>query len=111
MPLHNRANESQSTPDVRANACDRNLSYASIGTGVAYLTRRSLFMSVDLPTFDRPMSATDGPKALYVRASIALGADATNTQLFLLKAFFVDCRYAWDILRELKPPIASSSAT
>ena len=111
MPLHNRASEMSIAPDACAVVCDRSLSYASIGTGVAYLTRRSLFMSVDLPTFDRPMSATDGPKALYVRASIALGADATNTQLFLLKAFFVDCRYAWDIVRELKPPIASSSET
>ena len=103
-----RANEMSITPGVCAVVCHRSLSYASIGTGVAYLTRRSLFMRVDLPTFDRPMTATDGPTSLYLRASIALGNDATNTQFSLLKFFFPNFIAFWDIVRGLKPAIAWS---
>ena len=56
---------------------------------MAYLTRRSSLMRVDLPTFDLPISATDGPTSAYLRAPIARGSDATNVQLFPLK-FFLD---------------------
>ena len=101
-------------PGVCIVVCNRSLPYTSIGTGVAYLTRRSLFVSIDLPTFDWPITATDGPTSLYLRTSIALGIDATNAQFCLLKAFFAifdNCISLWDILRGLKPAIAWSSET